>query len=688
MHHQINITVYIQGNLKQFYNLKLNYLMNNHMKKHTGRYIFSCSVCEFEATREYLLENHKEMKHKNTDCNGNLKCDQCEKTFPALFLSRYHICGQEFTYPCQSCGFIAIDLHEIISHVQENHSPVSRNLLKCNKCDYKTINKEKLNSHQQTNHKNLKVDIEAKDQVEIYCDECEYTCKLNIQLRKHKKSAHIGKENTELRFQCDSCAFASNYVLHMWEHRQANHPQNIPQFFPKSKDMVLALLAEQSYDMIEEIGTLKKNMKESFLELADAIGSSLEIVRNQVEENQNTSKSALDIIADKVEMILTDKNSIKNIVMGNKAKLDDLAKIKDTKEEPKHQKEESKPENKAAEKETKDKGANPIVDDKVIRRKTSKHQVTWVGTSLSKVLNQKKLEQDLDVELTAVKAYCVEEEGRFPEANFKAIVPKTLQNGQVDTLVLETGSIEITNINVNKAMMNTDKHIEDLKKEWFEKAENTSKALFELAEDSVANEPGLNVIILKRPQRFDKGSEDILGIKPKISEFANKVYDQCLLKSSYHKRIHVVELNLIQNSSYLKEIIYGNPENPRYDGIHLSGSESSRHFTYRVIQSIGPILSKPNAQKLPRFSHHGRTNHVLPARRKNYNYQPGPVDQSKSEDHENCPQSNYQRKRTNQKQRNINQSEQTKTYSSAVKSGGHYDYDYSVPTSNLYNHLN
>ena len=279
-----------------------------------------------------------------------------------------------------------------------------------------------------------------------------------------------------------------------------------------------------------------------------------------------------------------------------------------------------------------------------------------MGTSLSKVLNKKKFEQDLDVELTAVKAYCVEEEGRYPKANFKAIVPKTLQNGQVDTLVLETGSIEITNIDVNKAMMNTNKDIKEYKKEWFEKAENTSKALFELAEDSVAKEPGLNV------------------------------YDQCLLKSSYQKRIHVVELNLVQNSGYLKEIIYGNHDNQRYDGIHLSGSESSRHFTYRVIQSISPIITKPNhAQKLPRFSRHGRNNQALPARRNN---KPVSGDHSKSVDHYNCPQSNYQRKRTNQKPRNINQSEQSKTYASAVKSGGHYDYDYAVPTSNLYNHLN
>ena len=174
------------------------------------------------------------MKHKKNK-SRNIKCDKCEDTFlPALFLSGYHICGPDFIYPCQSCSFVAIDLDEIFSHVEENHtSPVSKSLFKCNNCDYTTINKKTFNSHQQTNHKNLKVNIEVKDQVDIHCDKCEYTCKLNIQLRKHKKTSHVIEEATEMRFYCDSCSFASNYVLHMWEHRQANHPQNTPQFFPK-----------------------------------------------------------------------------------------------------------------------------------------------------------------------------------------------------------------------------------------------------------------------------------------------------------------------------------------------------------------------------------------------------------------------------------------------------------------------
>ena len=98
---------------------------------------------------------------------------------------------------------------------------------------------------------------------------------------------------------------------------------------------------------------------------------------------------------------------------------------------------------------------NTPVEDDTFRQ----HQVTWIGTSISKVLDKTKFEKDAEVKVRAVKAYCVNEEGRFPKSNFKAIVPEVVSKGQIDTLILETGSIEITNIDVNKALMDPRKDI-------------------------------------------------------------------------------------------------------------------------------------------------------------------------------------------------------------------------------------
>ena len=169
-----------------------------------------------------------------------------------------------------------------------------------------------------------------------------------------------------------------------------------------------------------------------------------------------------------------------------------------------------------------------VIKEKVVNKKgtSSRHRVTWVGTSISKALDKNKFEHDTEVELTTEKAYCIKEEGRYPKDNFSAKVPEIVRKGDVDTLVLETGSLEITNMEVNKAMMDPHKDINEYKKEWFEKAEVASTELFKIAEDAIKADETIQVIILKRLPRFDRKLCDNIGIKSKLSNFANRVYDQ------------------------------------------------------------------------------------------------------------------------------------------------------------------
>ena len=285
------------------------------------------------------------------------------------------------------------------------------------------------------------------------------------------------------------------------------------------------------------------------------------------------------------------------------------------------------------------------------------------------------MEKELDVELNAVRAYCVKREGKFPDLNFEKVVPETIESDDVDTLVLETGSIEISNIDVNRAVMNFDKSVEESKREWFEEAEETSKALFQIAEDCVSKDKELNVVIVKRPPRFDKTTNDILGIKQKISDYANKIYDQCVLKSSNAERIHLVELDLIQKSNYLKELIYGRQDNERYDGIHLAGSGSSRHFTYRVVQSLKQILEDRKSKMLHSHYHSGRSERLSRAERKSEEY-----------DHTHCPQAQYQRVMRGNRAFGPRQ---YVSYASVVKSNirDEQNYNFAIPTRNRFDQL-
>ena len=79
-------------------------LMNQHKMKHTESSLYTCGVCEFEATKLAMLNDHIETKHtkQNLWWHENQKsdhfCKKCEKKFKNLFVKRYHPCAQKTEY--------------------------------------------------------------------------------------------------------------------------------------------------------------------------------------------------------------------------------------------------------------------------------------------------------------------------------------------------------------------------------------------------------------------------------------------------------------------------------------------------------------------------------------------------------------------------------------------------------------
>lgn len=139
--------------------------------------------------------------------------------------------------------------------------------------------------------------------------------------------------------------------------------------------------------------------------------------------------------------------------------------------------------------------------------------------------------------------------------------------------------------------------------------------------------------------------------------------------------IHLVELSLgCDNSSYLKNIIYGSHGEHKYDGIHLAGQAAVRHFTYRAVQTLLPIInpsSQPSKQRNFRVKNHASYREKLPAETWEQDYQ-----------HTNCKQAQYQRQsaRGSHGVRTSN-----RRYSDVLKNK---DTRYSVPTKNFYDPLN
>jgi hypothetical protein len=97
----------------------------------------------------------------------------------------------------------------------------------------------------------------------------------------------------------------------------------------------------------------------------------------------------------------------------------------------------------------------PNVKDKDHDSRKKIKTVSWIGTSLSKSLDRRKFEKDTNTKLKFVKAFGIKNESDqlYPDMNFTDTVPKVVEQEKPDMLVLQTGSIEISNINVKSALM-------------------------------------------------------------------------------------------------------------------------------------------------------------------------------------------------------------------------------------------
>ena len=285
-------------------------------------------------------------------------------------------------------------------------------------------------------------------------------------------------------------------------------------------------------------------------------------------------------------------------------------------------------------------------------------------------MDEKKFERNTksSVKFVRVNGIAEETESPYPKQaqsflnkTFEKVVPEVIENNNIDTLVMQAGSVEISNIKVNEALMDTSKDIRAYKKEWFDKVEDDSKKIFKIAEDAIKNKPELKVVIIKRIPRFDCSSQDILGIKSTLSNFANSVYDQLWTKSGSPENIRIAEIKLnVEHSGYLKSLVYGSKAENNFDGIHLNGEGASRHFTYRAVQAIQNIISP----------HHRKPSDAPRSRRQTtakYNLE--------KDDHSDCPQARYQHRRY---------SDVVRGYTTRPPHG----YTYSVPTTNRFNPLN
>ena len=143
-----------------------------------------------------------------------------------------------------------------------------------------------------------------------------------------------------------------------------------------------------------------------------------------------------------------------------------------------------------------------------------------VADSHSYNLDRKVFEAQTNTKLDMATAFTVDadEDARYKSKNFLKVVPERLSLRKYDTLILQAGCNEISNIKLGSSPGNI--------RDWEQKVEISRSNLFQLAEDSLNKNKSLKkVIIVKSLPRFDPIDQDPSSIKSKLNQFGNSLYD-------------------------------------------------------------------------------------------------------------------------------------------------------------------
>ena len=481
---------------------------------------------------------------------------------------------------CRSCAYEGQTSDDMRKHKRKHCD------FKCLKCDYVATCADKLKQHNQSNHLTVRVDIhcntiEAERAPSVSCSQCDYKCKLNIQLRNHIKTKHQIIEDK--KYKCNFCTFQSEFLVNIYEHKLAIHPEIPIEFNPKTisvKDMVLNLIAEQNIEIMEELQVLKKDLRGAFEQLSEEIRSNLE----------DTTKTAVLKISDKIVNLEKSKASVPNEKLRNEQNVSP----------PKTPPPPPPPSSRAA------LGA-PVRPAYLKVKKSAylqKPKILYLGDSVAHNADFSYLERQSGARIKTSKAYSSikDSQARWPHKNFTDVTAAALVNTHEEDefthLVLAAPSVDISNMNTTQLKLND--NIEVYKQKIFISCQN----IFTVAENAIRRHPQLKkVVIMEHAPRYDVSDVDPTGLKPKLAKYANSALAELLQSCAVKDRI-VVGKHRLDCAGDQIAARYRDDWSSRYDGVHMYGRQGYRAYTSSVLEIIKSVLpTSPSRTVSPPSSH-------------------------------------------------------------------------------------
>ena len=227
-------------------------------------------------------------------------------------------------------------------------------------------------------------------------------------------------------------------------------------------------------------------------------------------------------------------------------------------------------------------------------------KVLLIGDSIASNIDKEVIERGLKAKVRTSKAYGsifdnvgskVKAAARFPAKNFRDVTPIELKKEQVDYLILQAGSVDITNLDTKNK---PDENIDYFKQE----VRFSAKNLFATAEAALDTQPSLQkVVIMNLTPRYQMISDDPLSLKPALVLLFNNTLTELWLDSPYKQKIVIGKHNL-DCTGGIREARYRDIKNQKFDAVHLFGPSGQKAYTISVLDILksADILDQTDAQ--------------------------------------------------------------------------------------------
>ena len=565
----------------------------------------NCEYCSLETETKAQLETHIEKKHiqiqeERSNSQQNAEIEEVDPSPESIVI-------------CGTCGKSFEDEKRYMDHLYL-HDTVK--IVECKDCDKVFGEPIDLEWHMKTEHE-VNIFSTESSPIKTFVGECCPFCKLQFQslekLKTHIKNVHISEdakviyedeilvERSETCFKCTECDFIGNNN-ELKTHKHSKHDKEVP--FPCEKcGLVLANFALLKEHMEQVHSSVQYSC--NFCNFTDNDKKEIEYhLSNDHEEFVILHKMAYQVneLSEKsnhVEAFCTDMTNLLQNILDNQNEIkQELFLIRNSQSAKHTQNTAEKVEatqQRYSSTASSARGTPPPSSTgrsssplPVRPQEVSKPKTLYIGDSISSNVNIDALEKATKTQFITAKAYSstydtvtnvAKHAARFPKANFTAVIPDKLQNEEFENLIIQAGSVDITNLKTNVEPSKNSEYFKQV-------AVMSANNLFSACERAVGENPNLKkVVLMKQPPRYDPVTVDPCSIKPVLSELFNSTLVQCWMSSKLKDRIFLGSHN-IDCTGGIREARYRETQTGRFDGLHLLGSSGKKAYTNSVLNIL------------------------------------------------------------------------------------------------------